>query len=102
MHWLLIFAKTRCRSSLPRKECQDKSEFNLEDLLTLKNKRKRRKSRNLFGTKGKDNEYFSNDNGADDSSDSGESLDEIYDEKDFNKKFAFKKGTDRFDYEGFS
>jgi hypothetical protein len=55
----------------------------------------------LLGTRGKDNEYFSNENGADDSSDSGESLDEIYDEKDFNKKFAFKKQQDRFDFEGF-
>lgn len=52
-------------------------------------------------SKGKESEYFLGDNAGDDSSDSEGSLDEIYDEKDFNKKFAFKKQQDRFDFEGF-
>jgi hypothetical protein len=92
---------TKCSPDLIRKESLDKAEFNLEELLILGNKRKIKKQRMAIAGKAKESEYFLGDNAADDSSDSEGSLDEIYDEKDFNKKFAFKKQQDRFDFEGF-
>jgi hypothetical protein len=69
--------------------------------LLLGSKRKTKQARVRLGSKSKESDYFLGENPAEDSSDSEGSLDEIYNEKDFNKKLAYKKQNDRYDFEGF-
>ena len=90
-----------------RKESYDKTEFNPDELLVVGSKRKKARGRissynNTLGQPkaGVNGVYFGDGGpGDDNSSDSGGSFHELYNEKDFHKKFTLKKPN--FDFEGF-